>query len=341
MIEIEPVRFGIAGLGCAGSYHFERLGLREDCRVVASYDDCQSALQKAPKSFSHLTDDWNDFLANDQIEVVLLATPPAMHASQTIAALSAGKHVLVETPICLNLFEADAVADVAARSGRQLFVGHTRRWGEDFRTAQQTMATGELGKLQSVKFINWQFNPFRPIPTSNGDGLPIHAGLLSNHWRSHASTGGGLLWEFGVHYFDQLLQLVGQRVESVYGRLILSSDGPFDDGFLAVINFPDGLTAHIEANRVAAAPMSTGWMLAGTLGSYAANTHYTPNEHGEVVDVPLTPVTPVPDEFYQQIIHSVRTGAPNPVPLEQARQTIALIEAVRRSAKNGAVVSLP
>jgi scyllo-inositol 2-dehydrogenase (NADP+) len=335
-----PVRIGVAGLGRAGTYHLERLGLREDCRVVAAYDDCATALARADAVARRLHSTWSDFLADGHVELVLLAAPPALHAELAIGALAAGKHVVIETPLCLNLAEADAIAAAARRTGGLACVAQTRRWSDDFRTAQAALASGELGEPRSLKYVNWQYNPQLRPPAEGAALLNGGPGTAVPDWRRHSSTGGGLLWEFGVHYFDQLLQLAGRPAESVFARLTPSAACDCDDGFLAIVSFSGGLTAHVEASRVAAAPLSTGWMIDGDRRSYAGFTQYSPNRDGEVVDLPLMPVPAPADEFYRNVVNHLRNGDPSPVPLDQARQVISLIEAVRRSAQTRQVASV-
>jgi predicted dehydrogenase len=337
--DMAPVRVGVAGLGRAGSYHLERLGLREDARVVAVYDDCPSALARAPVGSPRRDyQSWPEFLDDSQIELVLVAAPPAAHAELAIAALAAGKQVAIETPLCLNLFEADAIAATAQRSGGEVYVAQMHRWTEDFRTAQAALASGDLGVPSSLKLINWHYNP-RARPTDSG---PFGGDVMSApfDWRGQSSTGGGMLWEFGVHYFDQLLQLTGCAPESVFARLTSAVGNECDDGFLAIVNFSGGLTAHVEASRVAAAHLSTGWMITGERGSYAGFTQYIPTRDGEVVDLSLAAAPPAADDFYRLVVNNLRHGDPNPVPLNQARQTLALIDAVRRSARTGQVVAV-
>ena len=359
LIEFAPVRLGVAGLGRSGMFHVERIGLRDDCQVVAAYDDCPAARNRAklPAGVCHAS--WSEFLRNDQIELVLLAAPPAVHAELAIAALAAGKHVLIETPMCLNLAEADALIAASARTGRSVSVAHLRRWDDDFRTAQAILAAGELGPVREIKLINWQYNPRRNNGHANGAQASIgqlaagRAGpnsdqtfdRASDDWRDAAATGGGVLWEFGIHYFDQLLQLAGSAVESVYARFTPAIPAlPGEDMFLAIIAFSGGSVAHVEVSRTAPVPLSTGWMIAGASGSYAGFTQYSPNPDGEVVDLPLSAhsqaVTSQADEFYAQLVRHIRFGEPNPVAAEQARGPIALIEAARKSAHSGQVVTL-
>jgi scyllo-inositol 2-dehydrogenase (NADP+) len=340
---VVPVGIGIAGLGRSGMYHIERIGLRDDCRIVALYDDCPAAQQRARLETAQAHERWDDFLANPQIELVLLATPPAHHAELANQALAAGKHVIVETPLGLNLAEADALVAAGTRAERCLCVAHTRRWDDDFRTAQRALAGGELGRPLVMKFINWHFNtlPRRDGSVSKADlsSTSGYSHLGSVDWHGHAQTGGGVLWEFGIHYFDQLLLLAGCLPQMVYGRVFPSATSEsVDDGFLAIVSFPDHLVAHVEVHRAAAAPLPTGWTIVGARGCYAGFTQFTPTPEGEIVDVPLNPVSADPDEFYLEVIRHIRTGAPNPVPASQARSVIALIEAIRRSARTGQVV---
>ncbi|MBS0265557.1 MAG: Gfo/Idh/MocA family oxidoreductase [Planctomycetes bacterium] len=333
LTELAPLRMGVAGLGRAGSFHIERLGLRDDCRVVATYDDCSAA--RAPGLSRTTHSRWPDFLADEQVELVLLATPPAVHAEMAIAALAAGKHVIVETPLGLSLFEADAIAAAAERCGRQVYVAQTRRWVDSFRTARTVLESSELGRPVALKFINWQYGLPPRWYEPEASNPPVQTAA---DWRLHTQSGGGVLWEFGVHQFDQLLQLAGRPAESVYARITPSATAPCDDGFLVLVNFSGGLTAHVEVSRAAAAPLSTGWMIAGDRGSYAAGTQYVPNRAGEVLDLPVATECSLADDFYQQVVANLRTGGPHPVPVAEARQTIALIEAARRSARINQVV---
>jgi predicted dehydrogenase len=339
-----PVRLGIAGLGRAGMYHVERIGLRDDLKIVAAYDDCRAARERAQVEAATFYETWAEFLGDDRTEAVLVATPPATHAELAIAALTAGKHVIVETPLCLNVVEVDAVIAAARRAGRSVSVAHTRRWDDDFCTARNMLQSGAIGRPRSIKFVNWQYNlqPRNGKSHERESAAELYAADdFGSHWREHPATGGGVLWESGVHQFDQLLRLAGQPAVSVFARLPdRSPEAPVESSFLAAVCFGDGLTAHIEISREAAAPLSTGWMISGEAGSYAGFTQYLPTSAGEVVDLPLTP-SPVPaDDFYRQFARHLRHGEPNPVPAEEARSTIALIEAVRNSANRGEVVHL-
>lgn len=335
--EFAPVRVGVAGLGRSGLHHIERLGFRDDCRVVALFDDCRAARERAAAARQTMYAEWGGLLGDRNVEVVFLATPPAFHTELTLSALAAGKHVVIETPMCLSVIDADAVLAAAARSGRSVIVAHARRWDEDFRTAQESLTSGELGSPVQFKLINWHYNPSR-MPArslSNENTAAASTETADWHWREHASSGGGALWEFGIHYFDQLLCLASRPPQTVFGRTWSLRGSDSEVGFLAVIAFAGGLMAHVEVDRAAGVPLSTGWMIAGDRGGYAAATRYLPTPQGEVVDLPVEPTVASGDDFYLRLASHIRRGERNPVPADQARGAIVLVEAVRESARSG------
>lgn len=323
---VEPVRIGIVGLGRSGMFHVERLGLRDDCRVLAACDADAGARERA-SGRAFVTDvTWKRLLDHPQIELILIATPPDSRAALAHEALRAGKHVVIDQPMCLTLHEADSLIDTAREAGRMISVAQLRRWDDDFLTARAAIASGSLGGLNMARLIVWQFNP----PQAR---LPRHPGRSA--WRDRRETGGGVLWQFGTHYFDQLLQLANEEPVGVFARLMPPDAAGCDEAFLAIVTFASGLLAHVEFNRQSPAPLNTGWMLTGDRGAYSNFTEYTTTAEGEVVDVPLTPLSVPVDEYYSAVFGHLRRGLPNPVTAEQSRRVIALIAAAQQSAMTG------
>ncbi len=326
-----PLRIGIAGLGRMGMYHLQRLSLREDFETIASYDVNPSRAESAGIFGCGFHESWADFLARPDIELVLVATPPATHAELAIEALGAGKHVVVEKPLCLSVPEADAMQEAARRSGRMLSVVQNRRWDDDFRAALAAVRSGELGRLLAAKLIVWSYG----FP--NG-GRPHR----KTGWRTDPQRGGGVLLEFGAHYFDQLLLLAAGEPQHVFAQFPAhGSDAGSEDGFSAFVSFPDGMTAQIEVNLGSIAPLRTGWTLSGTRGGYAKFRRYSQTEQGEIFDVPSPPVSTDWDRFYDTLALHLRENASLPVTTQQARRVVGLIEGARQSARSGQVARLP
>ena len=324
----DPVRVGIVGLGRAGRYHLERLSLRDDFRVVALHDTDSTALRNCNEFPARQHGVWSSFLADSVLEAVLIATPPATHFQAAVDVLEAGRDVLIESPLCLRVAEADELLAVASRTGRRLSVLHTHRWDDDFRSAKAMIAEGKLGQVLAAKWNIWQFNP-RP------ESLGWQVRSASN-WQHDSAAGGGVLWTFGAHYFDQLLQLVGMEPVSVFARWLGDrSRSEADDSFLAVVTFANGAVGEIEVHHSSFAPQRTGWMVNGTDGAYSNFTHFSATPEGEVVDIGETPLPTAWDEYYAAVAKYLRGSDDNPVTGDQARQVIALVEATRRSAETG------
>ncbi len=332
-----PLKIAIAGLGPMGRYHLERLSLRKDCRLVAAFDVDQSRADYAAAYGCRLFQTWNDFRNDREIDLVLIATPPDTHAQLAIEALEAGKHVIVEKPLCLTLLEADTVLEAARCSGRMLSVVQNRRWDDDFQVALTTLQSGALGRLQAVKLIIW------------GYGFAEEARWQDQSvWRTQQRRGGGVLFEFGAHYFDQLLQLVPERVDSVFAQTTVVSSHTADscervaaeDAFLAIVKFTTGVTAQIEFNVRSLVSLHTGWTLTGSQGGYQNFRRYSMTEEGEIFHTLAESIPTDWDQYYSGIINHLRgVAAAPPVIADEARRVVALIEAARRSAKSGQVES--
>ena len=366
-----PVRIGIAGLGRMGLYHLQRLSLRDDCRLVTGFDIDTSHAGRAEDHGCQFVNDWATFLAQPDIELVLIATPPDTHARLAIDALAAGKHVAVEQPMCLSVADADEMLEAAWRADGLLGVVNNRRWDDDFQTALATVQSGDLGRIHAIKLEIWEYG-FRP-----GEIATREIG-----WRADQCRGGGVLVEFGATYFDQLLQLVPDSLESVYARIPRicnpntkldaaeleshegSEAGRAEDAFLAIVNFSTGLTARIEANLASPTPVNSGWTVAGTRGGYRNFRKYRVTAEGEIYGTAVESISTDWDRCYFDIFQHVRLNAraANAVnkdeddgaesfdsgcgpdqPLTtaaEARRVVQLIEAARQSALTGQVVPI-
>ena len=309
------IRLGLVGLGWKGRYHRERLGLRDDYRIVAIHDANSAAAAAFPTLLDCFQIDFAALLAAGDLEAVLIATPPESHAPLALAALRAGKHVLVERPLAPDLRDADAMLRAAESAQRSLCVLHSHRWDGDFATAAGVLQAGRLGRLQSARLIARQFAP--PLP---GDD----------------SRPAGILQRFGPQYVDQMLQLFGEVPRRVDARLTCSAWSPgTPDSFLLWSEFADGRSAQIDVSVGSPAPQQTGWLLHGDQGDYARGRHYRASVDGEVIDVPIEPQATQPDALYDAFSQHLRQGTPLPVTPIEARAVVAVLTAAEQSAASG------
>ena len=319
---VSPVAFGIAGLGRTGMYHLERLSLRPDFKAIAAFDQLPSRTEATQSFGCHVCSSWNEFLQQPDIELVVVATPPATHADLATEALAAGKHVVLEPPLCLTSEEAERIVEASRCHGRSVIIAQLRRWDDDFRTALATLESASLGELRTAKLIVWNY------------------GVLLDRSLDASDRYDGTLIEAGCHYFDQLLKLIPFPIRCVYAQVPdlcneMSADpkSPSSWSFCVMIEFANDVTAQVEVHRASTVPLDTGWVLLGTRGGYRKFRRYEITDAGEVFDVPIEPHPTNCDLFYEQLATHLRDNAPSPVPLEESTRVVALIEAIRESAK--------
>ncbi len=160
-------------------------------------------------------------LADPDIGLVVIATPNDLHASMAIAAMRAGKAVVVDKPFTVTQSEARAVADVSSETGQRVFVFHNRRWDADFLALQRLAADGTLGEISHFES---HFDRWRPV--------------VRDRWRERAEPGGGLWYDLGPHLVDQALQLLGAPLRISADILVERVGAVVDDAFRVTLIYP-------------------------------------------------------------------------------------------------------
>lgn len=195
--------------------------------------------------------DWREALERDDIQIVDICTPGWNHAEIAIAALAAGKHVLVEKPLANSVAEATEMvqaAEQAAERGIRSMVGFNYRRIPALALARELVAVGRLGAVRQVRAAYLQ------------DWLSDPTAAMS--WRLRQETAGsGALGDIASHAVDLLQFVLGEQATSATGRLqtfVPSRPGPtgpeqvtVDDAVWAHLELPSGALASVEASRVA------------------------------------------------------------------------------------------
>ena len=188
-------------------------------------------------------------LADESIDVILVATPNDTHRPIALRAMEAGKNVIVEKPATLSLKELTELEDMAGKTGRFLTVHQNRRWDEDLLTVREILKDQTMGEIFRIES---RVHGSRGIP---GD------------WRKEKAHGGGMVLDWGVHLFDQIFRLTGERrLKRVYATLTNVTNQEVDDGFTAVLRFEGGLEVLVEVgtNNFISLPR---WYVLGENGS--------------------------------------------------------------------------
>ena len=322
-----------------------------------------SIVQRSPKdgnsapadhpSAKHYTS-VDDLLADKDVDVVVITTPPDNHFELTKAALESGKHVLTEKPFVPTSAEADRLIEISKANNRLICVYQNRRWDSDFLTVRHLLAKDTLGRITEY---NTHFDRYKAVAATNWKG---ELGI---------PQGGSAIFDLGTHLIDQAYVLFGMP-QSVHGRVLSQREGKPDyfnpDAVNAELTYADGKIVNVRISALSAETTQQRFWVRGTKGSFRKlgldpqedqlKAGEKPTAAGFGKDAPdsmslvvidadgkpkeeavpdLTPETYT--TFYKAFAKAVESGKEEDVPVKpnEARDVLRIIEAVLESAKSG------
>ena len=343
------VNAAVIGYGYAGRcFHTYLIGLAEGLNLYAiasrNAERRQSATENYPGVKSYETID--QVIADDEVQLVVLATPDDTHAELAIKAMDAGKHLVTDKIMCMNAAEADAMIEASERNGVMLSVFHNRRWDWDYLTVKKVIEDGLLGEpyLFQVGIMRY--------------GLP-------RGWRGSKAQSGGILFDWPAHFVDQALQLVQAPVKTVFCDIYYGTRWDIDIGNYAnlIIKFENDVRYQIEIGNLAKVDKprwyvigergglikygldpQEGPMVAGDIdaaeedpANYAKVCTEADGENRELV---VESVRGTWKSYYQNISDVLNNGAELAVKPNQVRRTMAVYDAAMRSSETGETVRL-
>jgi predicted dehydrogenase len=194
------VRLGVAGCGGFGLFALQHFTQVPGIKLVGMAGTHRPAALAAAARFGvENVDDVGSLFRRDDVDAVYVATPPFLHHSQALAALEAGKHVIVEKPLAMTVAQADELVTAARRCDRLLVANLMQRYNPLFAAVCKLVETRVLGEVLHGLFENY----------ASDENLP------ADHWFWDRSKSGGIFVEHGVHFFDLLSGWLGLgRVEA-------------------------------------------------------------------------------------------------------------------------------
>ncbi len=337
------LRVGLCGIGRSGAGMVARdLAMLPQIKVVAGFDLIEDrARQLSALCGSKVYTSFDAMLEDNDIELIIVATRSHEHVPMALRALRAGRDVLVEKPMALDVAGADKLIAAAKSSGRKLFVRHNRRFDVPFLQAREIVAGGKLGKLFAVQLRQGKFQ-------------------RRADWQTLKKFGGGQLLNWGPHVVDWALQLIGGTAVDVWTDLkLVAAAGDAEDYVKLLLRGPTGITADIEINGAAALDQPP-WLLMGSRGSLQidaknhcklryfnakklakvkadgatptarAGSHFDGGEQIPWIEeeFPAAPTRKI--NFWVELYKSIRRGTPFPVSLDQARETMRVISLAKK-----------
>lgn len=323
--------------------------------LAAAVDTSPDRLTAAKTDFADLAtyDSATGAATDDSVDIAIVATPPVHHAELALELLRAGKHVVVEKPMCLTVAQADELIKVAGENDRIITVHQSRRWDRDFLALKRAINMGLLGDVFNLETFVGSFEH------------PCRA------WHSEDTISGGAVYDWGSHHIDWILQLY----QASPARVLCSShtrvwnDTTNVDQLSVWMQWDDGREATFRQSDIAAIRRPK-FYVQGTEGTLQGFYRPLRNErleagrghldgyhhHAEApVDLELAryepnyglvtsqlPPSPHPGwGFHQNLANHLVLGEPLAVRPEESRDVVAVLEAAHRSgAEGGSLVQL-
>lgn len=339
------LKVGIVGLGRSGwdihAKAIQKMG--ERYQVVAVADAQPDRLEEARQTFACRTyDDFDKLLEDDDMDVVVVASPNLHHVTHSVTALDRGKHVVCEKPLALAVEAADTAIQAAERNGRVLAPFQNRRYEPHLLKVREIINSGVLGRIIQIRMC-W------------------HGFGRRWDWQTLKACGGGALNNYGAHMVDQALVLYGEdgpEPELFADLQKALTCGDAEDHVKLVLRAQGKPTIDIELTS-ASAYAQDHWHVMGTAGGLRG----TPNDlQWKYVDWSTMPErsverVPTPDRsynseeipwqsetwtkpkdypgeavmFYRDLYETLRHGKPLYVTPESVRRQIALLDRCREA----------
>jgi predicted dehydrogenase len=279
--------------------------------------------------------DLSQLLANDQVDIVILCSPNHLHATETIQAAQAGKHILIEKPVALNLADLRAMQAAVREAGVRTLVSFVLHWNPAIRMAKKLIAEGAIGEVFMVETCYWHNSP-RAVP---------------GHWTTKKETAGSIFLIGGCHATDAARWLAGADIVEVsaYNARGGKDWVDFPPTTTAIAKFANGAIGRISATMECIMPYAFDVTVMGDQGTIRDNrlySHLFPGQtdfatiptilpdSGAVSDHPFTP-------GLEHFITCIDEGRETEISLDDAINTHEVCLAVDLSAQEGRPVSLP
>jgi predicted dehydrogenase/type 1 glutamine amidotransferase len=333
-----PVGVGLIGYGAIARAHAESISATAGLKLAGVADLSEERRKLAASEWSVATHERLEAMLYDpEVGLVVVGTPPSVHSESVLAALDAGKHVVCEKPFALHVQEIDRMIDTASARDLVLTVFQSRRWDPDYLALREVVRSGRIGDAFYMEsFIGGHSHP-------------------CDFWHSHEPISGGTIYDWGSHYFDWILQLFPDAVRTVSANAHkrVWHDVTNSDQVRVDLTFAGGAQASFLQSEIAAA-RKPKWYVLGTQGAVVGEwqEEAVPSDFPARVKVfrpadggsheELIQLAPRDEHgFYRNLADHLAWGEPLAVTPQEARRTVAVMEAATQSiARGGAQVEV-
>ena len=343
-----PLGFGIVGLGMIADFHARAIAQTNGARLVGvasrSAEKAQAFAAKHGGLFAATSVD--ELVARPDVDIVCITTPNGEHRAPALAAIRAGKHVVIEKPIDLTLAGADELIAAADQHGVQICPIFQGRFGDSARTVKAAIDAGRLGRMVLASaYVKWHRT----------------AQYYTGYRGSLVLDGGGAVINQAIHGLDLLQWFVGLPAEVFAWKTRRVHTGiEAEDTACAALKFPDGALGAFETSTALWPGWSRRLEVCGEHGSIALEddriarwefreagpedetirTGGQANALGSGASDSKAINTEGHRRQLQDLVDAVRENRPTAIDGREGRKAVAFVDAIYRSAETGAAVAL-
>ncbi|MDP4153200.1 MAG: Gfo/Idh/MocA family oxidoreductase [Bacillota bacterium] len=230
-------KVGVVGCGRISSRHLMSVAENENCELVAVCDNKPERAKEAGEKYGcKYYTDYNDLVNNKDIDVIHICTPHYMHPIIAIAAMNAGKHVLTEKPMSIELKDAEAMCAAARKNGVTLGVIFQNRYNAGSKLIKKYLDNGELGKIYAGKLeVTWK---------------RTDEYYSKSDWKgTWDKEGGGVIIDQAIHTLDLMNWFVNDEIEYVDANIANRAHKiiKVEDSANGVIKYKNGVLVAFNA----------------------------------------------------------------------------------------------
>jgi len=345
------LRCAVIGAGAIGLHHMEGFKKHPQAELVAVAEVNPQRRQEAVEKFKipAAVEDYRDLLKDPGIDAVSIGLPNYLHAEVTIAAIKAGKHVMLDKPMATSAAEGQKIIDAWKEKKVVFMVGQNFRFNRDTQMVKEYIKNGELGDIYHARAY-WL----------RRSGIP----RIGSWFTQKKFAGGGCCYDIGVHFLDATLHLMGTfDAESVsgivqakfgprglgdgsWGKGEIDPSKPFDveDMAVAMIKLKGGKSVLLEVSWALQADggKDNGIDLFGTEGGanlYPAKIFKVKGQNYETIS-PDFKTLPVPEDRMVHFVDCVLSGVELLVKPEESLKVQKILDGIYESSKTGREVRI-
>ncbi len=321
----------VLGLGGIGRAHIKGVLNTPSCKLYAICDTSQEAIDLAKKDYPDVpaVKDYKELLADENVDLVIVATPDFVHAEQAVAALQVGKHVLCEKPLAMGMDDVDKIVSAVEAASSKFMIGQVCRYAPGFRKAKELVDEGKIGKLFFVE-SEYAHNYGRARGVGDWRVNPLRDPMV-----------GG-----GCHAVDLLRWVAGEmKSVSALSNHFCLTDWPVNDCTISIFQFENGVIGKVMASIGCVRPYTMRSVFYGTEGTIICDNtsdhiqlsspKTNPEKGNAFVDIPVDINNHNVTAELQDFMDAIVNDKPVLTNVYEGARTVAAATAASLSAREG------